>query len=229
MSRDVAYRNGYLPLFAGAELIRRSGSLTQFPADNLIGTLPPLPACDATVNYLGARGAKPSGTSLGGISTYENLIGVIEAQAGLGCAWWASALDEAMINGGGALPFVPSGSAALDLLNPADYVIDRAVPTIASSATFRIAVSPNDGDTPIEFGTLVLNMSPLGVKTLDTSGLNLTGYPTAFEAGVMVTQFVQPIGSTNTFALPSWWPMFRMQFNSSSNEFVSCLIGPCGV
>lgn len=40
MSRDVAYKNGYLPLFAGAELIRRSGALTQFPADNLIGTLP---------------------------------------------------------------------------------------------------------------------------------------------------------------------------------------------
>lgn len=47
MSRDVAYRNGYLPLYAGAELIRRSGSLTQFPADNLIGTLPPVipPTC----------------------------------------------------------------------------------------------------------------------------------------------------------------------------------------
>jgi hypothetical protein len=42
MSRDVAYRNGYLPLFAGAELVRRSGSLTQFPAENLIGTLPRL-------------------------------------------------------------------------------------------------------------------------------------------------------------------------------------------
>lgn len=41
MSRDVAYRTGYLPLFAGAELVRRSGSLTQFPAENLIGTLPP--------------------------------------------------------------------------------------------------------------------------------------------------------------------------------------------
>lgn len=227
MSRDVAYRNGYLPLFAGAELIRRSGSLTQSPADNLIGTLPPLPGCDSTVNYLGARGAKPSGTVLNGISTYENLVGIIEANAGLGCATWVSSLEAAMADTGGALPFVPSGTAALDILNPADYVIDRAIPSLPSSTTFRIAVSPNDGDTPIEFGTLVLNMSALGVKTLDTSGLNLTGYPTTFGAGVMTSQFVQPIGSTNTFDVPSWWPMFRMTLPLGATAFVACLIGPC--
>lgn len=53
MSRDVAYRNGYLPLYAGAELVRRSGSLTQFPADNLIGTLPPPPICPTSpVSFL---------------------------------------------------------------------------------------------------------------------------------------------------------------------------------
>lgn len=40
MSRDLVHRGGYLPLFAGSEVVRRSGALTQFPADNLLGNLP---------------------------------------------------------------------------------------------------------------------------------------------------------------------------------------------
>lgn len=32
--------DGYLPLVAGAELVRRSGGLTTFPVGNLLGTLP---------------------------------------------------------------------------------------------------------------------------------------------------------------------------------------------
>lgn len=40
MSRDLVHRGGYLPLFAGSELVRRSGSLTQFPADALLGNIP---------------------------------------------------------------------------------------------------------------------------------------------------------------------------------------------
>lgn len=41
MARDTVHVGGYLPLFAGSEIVRRSGSLTQFPSDQLLGNLPP--------------------------------------------------------------------------------------------------------------------------------------------------------------------------------------------
>jgi hypothetical protein len=33
----------YLPLFAGTEVVRRSGGLTTFPAEDIVGTLPGRP------------------------------------------------------------------------------------------------------------------------------------------------------------------------------------------
>lgn len=40
MSRDLTYIGGYLPLFAGSEVVRRSGALTQYPLAGLLGNLP---------------------------------------------------------------------------------------------------------------------------------------------------------------------------------------------
>lgn len=43
MARSSDSAGWYLPLFAGTELVRRSGGLTSFPVENIVGTLPDRP------------------------------------------------------------------------------------------------------------------------------------------------------------------------------------------
>lgn len=223
MSRDVAYRNGYLPLFAGAELIRRSGSLTQFPAENLIGTLPPVAGCDSTVNYGGTSKPWPTGSSLAGMSTLSNLTTQIIDNAGLGCALWVDQLEQAMVATGGVLPFVPDGTPLYDILDINDYEIVAFPPGTPAAARYQIAITTPGG--LVNYGELQVNLSALGVKTFDLSGLNLTGYPTTFGPDVLI-QWVNPISSVNVDQA-TWWPDFGMRFNSNPLSFVTCLIGPC--
>lgn len=43
-TRDVANSRWYIPLVASTEVVRRSGDLTTFDPDNIVGTLPTPPA-----------------------------------------------------------------------------------------------------------------------------------------------------------------------------------------
>lgn len=229
MSRDVAYRDGYLPLFAGTELIRRSGSLTQFPADNLIGTLPPLPTCEVYVKYTNilTPNPEPSGTSLFGIGRYAaqeaDVVAALQADPSA-CQVYSDIL-QSNVDSVGGLPVVPEGTAVAPLIANANFYARTFVP--GGSGTGKMLITSNVGGVPTSHGFVTVNIVS-GVQSLDTSGIT-TPLPATFSAGVCDLLAVQGDGFS-TFAYLTFWPQTRPMMSpvGTVQTWIECLNGgPC--